>query len=538
MNVFNKNLYEIIVLISIIYAALFLGAGNTLDHIIEHDRPYGYLASDAFWHEIYAEGIKETGSYKTYVPYIEGGFDDVVANNPPVLPHLAVMFSFVTGLNLFDAEILLVYLIAIVALLVFFMIIRRTNSFLAILSIPLALLLFKDKFSTVYTWGIWTYLSSTMFIISFAWSIDRLDMKKISLLMGLFLTGTIIGYFSNFIYSVGFIIFYFAIIFLLTHKLQISKLKEVGKGIIYAMLFSSYYLYIFYFTLYKTFGQLRGIIKASEFTGYRIPLITDLKWMGIIILVGFLSYLVFTKKKLRIVYLFPIFMFIASFANYIGFEKRALTVRYFWPVYLSVFFGLVFFMLINFIKIKQKTLIAVGISLGLIVSLSFYDYNNYSGSIMDPYHWEAFKWIGSNVNEGEEMLYFYSYALEQTAILMYGRTIPYIIRIKDLSPFIEAWAVPRNITMKIVKEAVAYIPYKKGPFSFGYHGKETPKEFWNPNRDICSFDYILIDKVQNEKVTQDYNQMVIGKLMESGNELVFNNPFSVIIKIQDKGDCV
>ncbi|MEA2038036.1 MAG: hypothetical protein U9O94_11110 [Nanoarchaeota archaeon] len=538
MVVFNKKFSEIIVLIAVIYACLFTGIGNVFDATLEHDLPYGYFASDAFWHELYAESILYTGSFKTYAPYMEANIDNVVGSNPPILPHLAVVFKYVTGLELYDAEMLLVFLIPIVASLVFFLLVRRISSLLAILSIPLVLLLFKGKFMITYTWGIWTYLISTMFVIAFAWSFYNINLKKSYLLMGLFLAGTIMGYISNFIYAIGLIAFYFTMLFLFTGKLHISKIKGVTKAVILSLIISVYYLYIFKFALSGTYVKVYTIIKAAEFTGYRIPLITELGWVGLVALAGFLGYLFFTKRKLHIAYIFPIFMFIFSFANYIGFEKRALTIRFFWPIYLSVFFGLVFFLIIKTLNIKHQILIGTLISLSFIAFIGFQDHNNFSGSIMDSYHWEALNWIDKNIEKDKQILYFYSYAFDQTAVLIYGKIPPHTIRADKILPFIQTGTIPRNVTVDVVVEGVARLPYQKKPFSFGFHMTEN-RELFDGIRDICSYDYILIDKVQREKTLQDYNLMVLRKLVEAGSEPVFNNVISVILRNKHKGgDCI
>jgi hypothetical protein len=536
MVVFNKKLLEAIVLLCFFFVALYIGIGNVFDSSLQHGEPYGYMASDAIWHELYSEVIKESGAFRYYPDYMAAGFDNVVANNEPLLSHVAVEFSYATGLNLYDAEMLLVFIIAIVSAFVFFLIIRKIDSTLAILSIPLSLLLFQDKNLTVYTWGIWTYLISTMFLISLAWAFASLDLKKSYLLLGLFIAGTIVGYFSNFLYALVFIGAYFALS-LFTKKIRLKELKETVKAGILAVIISSYFLYVFYFTLAKAHAELVEVISAADFTGYRVPLLVELGWVGIIMALGFIGYLIFVKKKLHPAYLLPIIMFILSFANYIGFGKRAFTIRYFWPIYLSVFFGLVFFLLLKAIKVPQKAVLATFISFALIGFFGFHNYYNMTGSIMDPYHWEAFNWIQKNIPQGDEMLYWYSYALDQTAVLIHGKRVPYFIKINRIAPYIEAGTIPQNISLKLVNEGVAFLPYRKSVFSWGYYEKELPSEFFAPVRSICSFDYVLIDKVQRDPTIQAYNLMVIDKLISYGNQPVFNNPFSVILKLKG-GDCL
>ena len=49
-------------------ALLFLGISNLWDHRLQHEFPYGYLASDTFQQQTRAEGIKDAGNYK-YEPF-------------------------------------------------------------------------------------------------------------------------------------------------------------------------------------------------------------------------------------------------------------------------------------------------------------------------------------------------------------------------------------------------------------------------------------------------------------------------------------
>ena len=66
---------------------LFLGISNLWDHRIQHEFPYGYLASDTFQQQTRAEGIKDAGNYRFEPFYIVKGYKDVVGYYPPVIHH-------------------------------------------------------------------------------------------------------------------------------------------------------------------------------------------------------------------------------------------------------------------------------------------------------------------------------------------------------------------------------------------------------------------------------------------------------------------
>ena len=64
---------------------LYIGPGAIFNHELSHEYPYGYMASDAFQHQVRAEAIKDAGNFRYEAEYISKGFEKVVGRYPPVI---------------------------------------------------------------------------------------------------------------------------------------------------------------------------------------------------------------------------------------------------------------------------------------------------------------------------------------------------------------------------------------------------------------------------------------------------------------------
>ena len=124
---------------------LYLGMGNLLDHRIAHEFPYAHLASDAFQHQNRAESIKQMGNYRYEAPYVAAGFKDSVIFYMPAMYHMSVLLSHMSGLETHDTNYFLVFLAFTLSILLVYFLIRRFNSKVALLSLPLAFVIFTPR---------------------------------------------------------------------------------------------------------------------------------------------------------------------------------------------------------------------------------------------------------------------------------------------------------------------------------------------------------------------------------------------------------
>ena len=88
---------------------LFLGVANLWDHRIQHEFPYGLLASDTFQQQTRTESIKDAGNYRSEAPYIVKGFENVIGYYPPVIHHLGVILHFSSGIPTYDTSYFMIF---------------------------------------------------------------------------------------------------------------------------------------------------------------------------------------------------------------------------------------------------------------------------------------------------------------------------------------------------------------------------------------------------------------------------------------------
>src|SRR3989344_1820968 len=110
----NKMKIDIEKIFLTVFFAVFLLIGNgfLFDHKLKHDFQYAYLASDAFQHQIRAESIKDAGNYRNEASYIVMGIEGAVGYYPPIIYHLSVILSYLSGLEAYDTIYFIVFLSA------------------------------------------------------------------------------------------------------------------------------------------------------------------------------------------------------------------------------------------------------------------------------------------------------------------------------------------------------------------------------------------------------------------------------------------
>lgn len=132
---------------------VYIGMATTMNFQLAHPFPYSLSASDAFGEVAYTEGIKELGNYKVLPSYIRYGFGDTLGFHMPIYNHIVAIFSFASGLEVWDSLLVIGFLYSIFGLLAMYLLIRDFNRDVALISIALSVFLYVRNFSIVYTWG-------------------------------------------------------------------------------------------------------------------------------------------------------------------------------------------------------------------------------------------------------------------------------------------------------------------------------------------------------------------------------------------------
>ncbi|MEK6809024.1 MAG: hypothetical protein AABY14_05025, partial [Nanoarchaeota archaeon] len=396
----------------VIFSAVFLwfSASNIIDNKIIHQYPIGYFASDGFQNYGITEGLKEQGNY-LYQPYaVAGGFKDVVGTHYPILYHLAVILSNSISIPTYDGLILMVILMLLSISYTAYLIIRKFNEKIAILSLPIMILVTYGKFSYIITFGQHGTISGSLYMIGLLWAISTFGLKESTFII-LFLSSAMLGHAQGFFFG-GMFLGIYLLINLLSKKLKLSDIKQlfiIGIG--------TFVITFYYYIILKNSWIAQGFSKLDFSTpekfmqGGAFPLVL-LKDFNILILIALVIGIIvaitlYLKNKTTSLLVF-LFLFALGFTNYIGFTHRAFQQRFLWPIYVSAFIGISLYYGSKIIMKNVKMIYSL-ILFVLLISVLVLAYKDKTkpGSMMDPYHWESFLWIQKNIQKQSTVFFFY-----------------------------------------------------------------------------------------------------------------------------------
>ena len=576
-----------------------MGPGNFFDHKIRHEFPYGYYASDAFQHQVRAEAIKDAGNFRYEATYISKGFENVVGRYPPVIYHLAVILSHLSGLETYDSIYFIALFFPIIAVFILYFIISNFNKNVAIISLPFSLLIYSYPINTGLTWGHWPSILSQSFLIGFFWSIARIDIEKSFIFISAFLTGMVMTHTSEAIFAILFLALFFGFR-LLTRKLSKEEIKKVVIACVIAFVAAFYYLIIFKGTLarvesysflvepewngnpgfyiygfkflliFLVAGIIFSLIALNDiiagivfgllifyfsFFVYDNALLKSIQPWQLLVLTIFIASIsmailfFFSKmKELHTAFILAYTMLLGGFLNYIGFSLRSFQVRFFWPIYLSVFFGLGLYMLSKLVIRRWNVIFSIAISivfaflLSGAFNISFIPQYNYQTSpgIMDKYHWQALTWLSEKTEPNARVYFFYGNMYSQDALLRNSKRIHYEVDPKDFIKAIQERKIKRYYVSKFPGDSGGSFAVRTGLFSFKDASEGKPSEYFFGPQDICKFDYIVFDKPQNDKDLKIYNVIISNSLKKDFvNKVYDDNEVLFIVKNNKTGaDCI
>ncbi len=537
---------EKIFLVIVFAVLLWVGHANLMDHKIAHDFPFGYMASDAFQHQTRAEGLKDLGNYRYEAFYNMAGYKDVVGFYMPLLYHVGVIFSNVSGLEAYDGVFFLLFLLSCFAALIMYFIIKKFNKIVAILSLPLSILIFSKGTYIGFTWGHWPSITAQFFLLAMFWSIAYLSERNIYFLIALFLSATILTHTSEGIFGVIFLGFYITAV-VLTKQFDFKKFKKIISIGIMTLLTTTYFLFIFKFAWYDT--QASGYKFKLEpiwggTPGFYMPFFGILL---VFIIIGLIFSLVLLLKKKKYITLYlGLFMLMAGYSNYIGWGSRAFALRFFWPIYLSVFFGLGIYFILKFFVKKWKLIYVFFIGLvllflftGIVNIKGIPNYQKVVGSMMDGYHWEALSWFEDNTPQDSSIYFFYGDIYDQDALLRNSKRLHHLIVPQDYIDALNNKSIKRYYDSETPGDGGGKMIYRKGIFSYGLRLGEN-ESYKGGNIDICTVDYYVFDKVSRYPQLAQYNMVIRDVLLKTGwmEEAFSNNMVSILKNNKPGEDCL
>ncbi|MBI2651807.1 hypothetical protein HYX01_05010 [Candidatus Woesearchaeota archaeon] len=542
------------IMLLVFFALMLFLAGIPFEHKIRHDFPFGYGASDSFQHQIRAEAIKDMGNFKYEAPYISKGISNSVGRYPPLIYHLAVIFSYASGIETYDSIYFIVLFFVIIAALVMFIIVGNFSKTVALISLPISILIFSKPITAGILWGHWPSLLSQSFLILFFWSVMRMEIKNSFLLFAISLSAVALTHTSEMFFAFLFLFLFFGVK-LFAKRFSKGEFKNLLLSLAVFFAISFYYLIIFQNTWAS--GDSYSFAIEPVWKGNPGFYIAGFGLLLIPIIAGIL----FSFSKLKEAHaclILAFAMLLSGFLNYIGFGLRSFQIRFFWPIYLSVFFGfgiyalfklvirkwnliytLIFFIisaifLIGIIKLpilKQTEIMA-------IPSIPYFNMDANQG-IMNPYHWEALNWISRNTNENSAIYFFYGDIYSQDALLRNTKRVHSQIDPEDFIKSLEERKIKKTYVSEFPGDTGGVITYRVSFFKFEDATKNLAANFHFGAKNICNFDYFVFDKITQQKALSQYNLLIAQQLALKNATKVFENPVVFILKNSNKGgNCI
>ncbi len=569
----------------IIFSLAFLATGlGVFEQKLSHPYPTGYFASDAFFHQAETTWLKEQGMIKYALPNMEGGRKDVYDSHPPFVFEAVGVLSFATGLEVYDAIYLLVIFMLLLIALLIYVITRKFNKNVAILSAPLTLLVFTAPFSQVINFGQWLFIAGALFMVASIWAISRLEEKYSFILLGIFLAATAIAHQPELLFAGLFLSIFLAARWIKA-KHSIKEFIPIGIAGGIALALSAYSLNIFRLTWLQTYfsdaklgltsgtgvfekgfsdvswlGSIMGITYSKE-TGLQIAFTSLI--IGLMIIAGIILavLMIINKKNDLMPFWIGIFILGISYLTFLGLAKRAFAHRWLWHFYLAVFFGLSVYYGMKKLVRNWQPAYSAALAIVMIIALAAPSYGKTQGSLMDQYNWEAMKWVSSNTPENASVFVFNLGSLQQSSALYNMRRVSYIIhRNSYISAFqnqqeqvsrLEDIQIMDTYEFGIASAYSHLLCNRGGAFNYGYYYTYLPtdntcypefKEPTPPERNIklCSMEYYYVTTAGGNEAIDAYNQALVQKLLKNQwMKQIYSNPTTKVIRNENPGaDCL
>lgn len=561
-----ETVLEVAVILAFFTAILFLGPATASEHKIRHEYPVGYAASDSYQHQSRAEAIKKMGQYKTEAPYMMAGLTDVTGFYPPVLYHVTVLFSHLAGLETYDALFFIVGFCMALAALVAYFLTKNIGKSAALLALPLTLFIATGKpFLGAATFGQMPVVVSGLFLMAAAWAIAKAKLPRIYLLIAVFVAGTIMTHTSEALFFAIMMVLIFTVVIaskVLEGKLSalrtiLSENKNLFLAVAIAAVLTAYFLPLFMGVWMKIQPYKFKVEKISESFPAATVFLSDFGFMFLLILAGLIAAVLLAVQKRKelgtllqspslFVLAYSLFMLLAGFGTYAGFGLRSFQTRLLWPIYLAPLAGFGAYQILRFLlalvgKRISPVVAAVIITALLSTAVVARYYSPPSTGSMNPFHWEAMRWIAENTPKDAKIYVLYSQVYGQTSVLYNTERVNYFLELDNYNKIINGLgqndSFERVQYVTVTADSGAGLPYRKGLLGFGRH----TDAFTGGPHDICDADYYLIDIAfgENQKALGQVNYALLQKLLKANATVEYQNQWLTVLKnLNVGGDCI
>lgn len=533
----DSKVWEHLALLALFITLLVIGPANIWDKDIARDHPYGFYAQDTYIFTSYQYYLQESGSWRQLAPYLARGYTDAIQSQPSVLEILSVLLAQATGFGFFTTTYLIVMVLAFLAVFAYYFLIRSFNPQVAVLSLPLNVLLFSPVFITAFTWGNWPFIAGSAMFVLFFWCLNKVKERWMPALGALALAAVAFGHTSEYIFAVP-LLGGLLLVDAVSREFRWQTWKRIAGMVLGSVVLAGYYLVIFQGTFLQH-APLQFITPDVAGLGMFVKLTTPGVWLALVVgagvVLGFL--LVRRHRALQI----GMVMLVLGFTHLIGTGKRGLETRYLWPIYLSVFFGLLIYVILTkLMKLRLSLRACALISIALTAFLAMQYQQPIDGpGLTTREAWQAIEWVAQQTPRNATVLYYYGDAYGQAGVLFNAQRLASAILIEDYIAMAQAGQLRRLVQTERISDRTNAYPYRKGLFTFGFHQIEDNVTVRGPE-DLCTFDYHVLDKVSRAQGAGQFNLAIVQHLVQNANfTKAFENDGVIILKNpKPRGECL
>jgi len=587
MSRFRLN-FEYVFLLLFIAAFLFLALGNRFDHRLTHEYPYGYFASDAFFHNSVADYMKQQGIIKYTPPWEVGGHEGVYDAHPPMLFQLTLVFSNLTGFESYDSIYIITVLSVLGMILLFYIITRKASRSIAMLGLPFSLLILTKTFKISFAWGYWLFAVGAFFMAALWYAIINLELKRSYMIMGLMYAAVALAHPPEIVYGVIFTALYAGLKFFREKKIDPRTIKTIVIAGIIGLVLSAYSLNIFVRSFLLTegfrgdfvFGQGFGMpfMSLAELLGWtgfaqshgwigisigHTGFLTFFEFLGLLVMVALMTAAIMFLKNSRNMWdasFVSLFSFALGYLIYFGVGKRALTHRFYWYVYALFFIGTALYFLITIAasiagkKLGSRAVVFIAAVLLLLTFSNASPETKMGSGVMDKDNWDAIRWISKNTPKNELIFYLYGdtvahnapvYSAERVGLIAAQKNYQEASRNKRLNET-QRWYLADSYQAYVCDLGFPKLGYYSDRLRIG-NPKCEDRPFKPLNeypdyirfKSVCNMTYLYIPtRTQNPFITQ-YNNIFRQTLLSNDwiTEVYRNNRVSIIQNTKPGVEC-
>lgn len=529
----DSKVWEWAALLALLIALLWMGPANIWDNDLDHGHPYGFYAQDAFIFMSYQYHLEESGNWAHLAPYLARGHADVIQGQPSALEILSVLLAQATGFGFATTTYVIVMLLVFLAVFCTYFIIKNFNPKIALLSLPLNVLLFSKVFISAFTWGNWPFFAGSAMFVLFLWCLNNIKTRWIPALGALAMSAVAFGHTSEYIFIVPLLGFLF-LIDAGSRAFKLAEWKRIAGMALGSVLIAAYYLVIFKGTFLHDY-QPQYLTPESTGLSIFVSVTTPGMLLALVVAAGAVLGALMVRRH-RVLQI-GLVMLLLGFTNYVGTGKRGLETRYLWPIYLSVFFGLlIYFILTSLLKQKLSVRVCAIISIVLTALLANQYYTETSSpGLLSREQWQAMDWIADKTPKDASVLYVFGDPYNQAAVLFNVRRNTDVIMVDDYVAMAKGGQLRREVQTERVFDHTGDIAYRTGPLAFG-HYVNTPDFAARGPRDLCGFDYYVLDRVSRAQGAAEYNMAIAQHFQQKANfTKAYENPAVLVLRNPSPG---